>query len=389
MIRADPDRAGLLYAGTENGAYVSFDDGGAWAPLEGNLPQTPITDLAVKEQDLIAATQGRGIWILDDLTLLHQLTDAVRKAPVHLFQPRPSYRLRGGRSENPQDMGTNPHPGTTIHYLLAEAPDAEAEVKLEILDSAGEVIRTLTRKPGPDEKADSDGDDDDDAAGDAVLEAKAGLNRFSWDLRYPGARRFPGLVLWNSSLDGPTAVPGSYRARLTVGDWSGETDFEVLPDPRVTATADDYRAQFDFLIAVRDEVTSVHEAIGDARAIKQQLGALEKRLKDREGLEDVVEAAAALKQKLTEAEEILYQTKMKSRQDPLNYPIRLNDKLAGLLRLGALGDFRPTDQLEAVRAELSAAIDAQLTALQTVIDEELPAFNAMMREREIDLVAVP
>ena len=387
-IRADPDRAGLLYAGTENGVYVSFDDGGNWQSLQLKLPIAPITDLAVKEGDLVAATQGRGYWILDDLSPLHQLDAEQAEAPAHLFTPRPAYRLEGGGSRpEPVNMGKNPPNGVVIHFLLAEEPaeGGEDPVKLEILEAGGELIREFTPKPKKGEE-DEEKEDDTGAEDPRQLELKKGANRFVWDLRYPGARKFPGLVLWNSGLDGPRAVPGDYRARLSVGEWSAEVPFTVVADPRTLATQEDFQAQFDFLIAVRDKVSAMHDEIGRIRDAKQQIEALEKRLEDDSDAEPLIEAGKALVERLGEIEKALYQTKNQSRQDPLNFPIRLNDKLAGLLSLAGFGDRRPTEQMVAVKAELTAAIDAELAKLGEIWEKDLPAFNALAREHEVDRV---
>ncbi|MEE8525138.1 MAG: glycosyl hydrolase [Thermoanaerobaculia bacterium] len=403
-VRADPDRRGLLYAGTERGVYVSFDDGAGWRPLQRNLPVVPVTDLAVKEQDLVAATQGRGFWILDDLTLLHQLepaiagdaltNDAVADAPARLFAPQTTVRVPSTRSRTePVNMGKNPPTGVVFHFWLAEEPAEETEVELEILEADGPdgrdpVIRTFTRKPKEEKKDDGEDDADDDAA---QLELKQGMNRFEWDLRYPAAEKFPKLILWNRRLDGPRAIPGSYRARLTIGGqdaepWSAETTFEIVPDPRSSATAEDHRAQFDFSIAVRDKLSEVHGEIARIREARGQIEDLGKRLEGRDEAAAVVAAGKELADKLTAVEEALYQTKNQSRQDPLNFPIRLNDKLAGLLGLAAYGDLRPTEQMLAVKADLTTAIDAELERLRTLWDEELPAFNRLARAQEVPAV---
>ena len=394
VVRADPDRPGLLYAGTENGVYVSFDDGASWQSLQLELPIAPITDLAVKEGDLIAATQGRGYWILDDLSPLHQLEpklpELVAGRPsgtkAHLFTPRPSYRLEGRQSRNPPvHMGTNPPTGVVFHFLLAEEPDEESGVKLEILEAGGELIREFTRKPKSGEE--DDNKQDDEAGEDPrQLELEQGANRFVWDLRYPGAQKFSGLVLWNRRLDGPRAVPGDYRARLTVGEWSAEVPFQVVADPRSSATQADFQAQFDFLIAVRDKLSEMHGEIGRIRDARKQIEALEARLEGDADAEPLVEAGKDLIERLGEIEKALYQTQNKSRQDPLNFPIRLNDKLAGLLSLAGTGDRRPTAQMFAVKAELTAAIDARLAALKELWRTELPAFNALAREHEVGRV---
>ena len=394
VVRADPDRAGLLYAGTENGVYVSFDDGASWRSLQLGLPIAPITDLAVKDGDLVAATQGRGYWILDDLSPLHQLEPELAKlvvgrpsgaTPAHLFTPRPAYRLGGGRGRGePVHMGKNPPDGVVFHFLLAEEPAEDTEVKLEILEADGELIRHFI--PKPKKRGDEKKPDDEDKEDPRQLELEAGANRFVWDLRYPGAEKFPGLVLWNRRLDGPRAVPGDYRARLTVGEWSAEVPFEVVADPRTSATPEDFQAQFDFLIAVRDQLSRAHGEIGRIRDAKKQIKSLEKRLEGESQAEPLIEAGEALVEGLDEIQKALYQTRNKSRQDPLNYPIRLNDKLAGLLSLASYGDRRPTEQMVAVRDELTAAIDAELAKLAKIWETDLPAYNAVAREHEIDRV---
>ncbi len=388
VVRADPDRAGLLYAGTENGIYVSFDDGDRWQSLQLELPIAPITDLAVKEGDLVAATQGRGYWILDDLSPLHQLEASLVEAQAHLFAPRPTYRLEGGGGrDEPVHEGKNPPNGVVFHFLLAEEPAADVEVKLEILEAGGELIREFTRKPKKGEEDEDEKDDDDEGGEDPrQLELKQGANRFVWDLRYPGAKKFPGLVLWNRRLDGPRAVPGDYRARLTAGEWSAEVPFKVVADPRSSATRTDFQAQFDFLLAVRDKLSQMHGEIGRIRDAKKQIEALEKRLEDDPDAEPLIETGKTLVEGLGEIEKALYQTQNKSRQDPLNFPIRLNDKLAGLLSVASYGDRRPTEQALAVKAELTAAIDAELAKLEKLWRTELPAFNALAREHDVDRV---
>ncbi len=431
-IRADPDRRGLLYAGTENGVYVSFDDGAGWQSLQLELPIVPITDMAVKEQDLVVATQGRGYWILDDLTVLHQHKPDLTEAAAHLFEPTTTFRLAGGRSRGePVNEGKNPPSGVVFHFLLAEEPgesasdpstEAEAKgepaaeateeatdeeatgadasgveenggpdnnVQLEILEQGGAVIRTFTRKPKPGEEEDTKEDSEVDDP--RQLELKAGGNRFVWDMRYPGARKFPGMVLWNSGLEGPKAIPGTYRARLTVGEWSDEVSFEIVPDPRTSASQEDFQAQFDFLIAVRDKLSETHDEIGRLRDARNQIEALGKRLESRsenEGseVEVLVDAGKALAERLTEIEKALYQTQNRSRQDPLNFPIRLNDKLAGLLGVAAVGDRRPTRSMLAVRDELTVAIDVELAKLQSIWETDLPAYNTLASEHAVDRV---
>ncbi|MEM7051242.1 MAG: glycosyl hydrolase [Acidobacteriota bacterium] len=382
-IRADAETPGLLYAGTERGVYVSFDDGRRWQSLQLNLPQAPVTDLAVKENDLIAATQGRGYWILDDLSLLPQLAAVEAEVPARLYRPAPAYRLPNGRSEDPGDAGTNPEEGVVVHFWLG-ALDGEAEVKVEMLDGEGSVLRTFLAEPDDEEEGEDTGQED--PAVSRSLELSEGANRLSWDLRHAGAEGFPGMVTWNRLSNGPKVVPGTYRVRLSVGEWSDDVEFEVLPDPRATTPLEDLSAQVDFVLAGRDKLSETHREIGRLRQVREQIQGAEKR----PGVgEELAAEAKALGEKLTEIEKALYQTQNRSRQDPLNFPIRLNDKLAGVLFLATFGNGRPTQSMVAVRDELIAAIDEQLGALRAVWDEELPKFNQSLEEAEAVGVYLP
>ena len=276
-IRADRARPGLLYAGTEWGVFYSDDDGRNWEPLQLNLPVVSITDLAVKGNNLVAATQGRGFWILDDLAVLQQQTGAERGKTAHLYRPEPGYRLvAGGRSDNPGNNGTNPYDGISLFYSLDEDLPEDATLSLEIFaPGSDEPVWTWTRKADDSEDG---GEDKGDGPETAVLDAGAGLHRHVWDLRYPAMERFDGLILWIDNREGPKAVPGRYRARLTAGEIVEEAEFDVLPDPRSSATADDYQAQFDFLIGVRDLLSDTHVEITRLRGLRGQLEAVNSRL---------------------------------------------------------------------------------------------------------------
>jgi DNA-binding FrmR family transcriptional regulator len=338
------------------------------------------------DHHLIADTQGRGYWIFDDLSTLHQFDEVRQHGMPFLFTPRATRRIAGGWREKPNHMGTNPLSGVAFYYLLDEELDGEVEVQLEILEADGVVIRSFTRKPSDDPKNEEGGDED--AKNSKLLETEVGMNCFRWDLAYAGAKKFKGMVLWNGGLDGPRAIPGQYRARLTVGDWSQEVPFEILADPRSSASGEDYEAQFQFLLSVREKITQVHEAIESIRRTNGELDALTKRLEHDEGVATVVEAAKALKESLTAVEEALYQTKMRSRQDPLNYPFRVNDKLAGLLAVAGFGDNRPTQQSCEVRDALITIIDVALAKIDGIRDGELASFNALARTNEVPAVTL-
>ncbi|MGI9261568.1 MAG: WD40/YVTN/BNR-like repeat-containing protein [Woeseiaceae bacterium] len=393
VVRADPDREGLLYAGTEQGIYYSDDDGRNWQSLQLNLPISPITDLAVKEKDLVAATQGRGYWILDDLSVLHQGSQDIEDKAAHLYTPRPAIRLTaGGRSDNPGDAGTNPQVGAVLHYALAEEYDEETEVTLNIYEERGsDPIWTWTRKPGTDADEDK-ASGPNDPPDTALLTADKGLNRFVWDLRYPGMERFDNLIMWADMRQGPKAVPGDYRAELTVGDLTQEVDFEVIADPRSSSSNADYQAQFDFIVETRDMLSTAHVEIRKVRQLKTQLEGLKVRLEadadSDQSVAALIEEIDLLVETVTPIEESLYQTQNESRQDPLNYPIRLNNKLTSLMRTVDVGDARPTDSALAVREELGSEIESELEQLDAVWNEHVPALNSQIQSMGIDIVSI-
>ncbi len=393
VVRADPDRRGLLYAGTEQAIFYSLDDGASWQSLQLNLPVSPITDLAIKDKDLIAATQGRGYWILDDLSVLHQTSLQTETAAVHLFNPRAAYRLTaGGRSDEPVDAGTNPPVGVVFYYSLEEEPAPETGMALKVYATRdNEPIWTWTRKPPP-----TDGDEEeagpDDPPDTQLLESAKGLNRFVWDQRYPGMERFDKLIMWSDMREGPKAVPGSYRAELTVGEVTRDVEFEILADPRSSSSAADFRAQFDFIVESRDLLSETHSEIRKIRQLRTQLEALTARL-EKEAESDsrvaaLLEEVGVLIETINPIEEALYQTQNESRQDPLNYPIRLNNKLTSLMNTVDDGDARPTEGAIAVREELSTAIRSELQQLDAVWEEHVPALNSEIQSMGIDLVSI-
>jgi photosystem II stability/assembly factor-like uncharacterized protein len=421
VIREDPNRRGLLYAGTETGLYASFDDGENWQSLQLNLPIVPITDLAVhkRERDLVAATQGRSFWILDDLTVLHQLKDALGAADTFLFKPEDTYRLQASAPPDvppTATIGKNPSNGAVVYYYLKNKP--ASRITLEFLDASGKSIRKFTSKapepppqpspgageqsaatPGtgappqvpPEEPQAPSGEEVVAAAGDeqgkqVQVPAEMGLNRFVWDMRYADAARFPGLILWSGEMRGPLAVPGTYQLRLTVGGKTLTESFEVRKDPRITTTPADFARQFDLLIKIRDKLTETHNAVTRIREVRRQVDELVKRIKDQPGGRPVIEAAKSLNARLTAVEEELYQTKNQSSQDPLNFPIRLNNKLAALGVVVSGADAAPTDQAHVVYEEQVGLINAQLRKLEQIMTTDLAAFNRLAREQNIPAV---
>jgi photosystem II stability/assembly factor-like uncharacterized protein/DNA-binding FrmR family transcriptional regulator len=383
VIRADPERPGLLFAGTERGAWVSTDDGRTWHRLQLNLPVVPVTDLAIRERHLVAATQGRGYWMFDHLPLLRQAAaEGFGDAP-RLFRPAPALRLPNRTADEPVHAGRNPAAGAVLQYWLPDDLPVEADLELVIRDADGAPIRTFTRKPPEDDETDPPLGDDD-----RKLTAQAGLNTLEWNLRYPGVERFEGLVLWNDSLEGPKAVPGRYQATLTAGETELSVPIEVRPDPRSGASAADLERQFDFIWAINRKLTETHQAITRLRTARGQVEAVAKRVVDRDGFAELTTLAESITERLTSIEEALYQTRLEAPQDPLNFPIRLNDKLAGVMLAASIGDHPPTASAVAVRDELVAAIDVRLAELEEVLGARMDEFNALAARLELPAVAV-
>lgn len=387
VIREDPAAKGVLYAGTETGLYVSFNNGDLWQSLQLNLPVVPITDLAVhaREDDLVVATQGRSFYVLDDLAALRQLQrlPAEAKASFALLKPEDAYRMPGGGFAGDEEgmaatFGANPPNGAVIHFWLAEKP--EKPITLEILDAKGALIRKFESRV---EGAKSDAEPD----GEPKFDARKGLNQFVWNLRYPDARRIRGMILWGGQLAGPKAVPGEYQVRLTAAGKTFTERFAVKKDPRLPTTHADFEKQFALLTQIRDKLTETHEGILRIRDVRTQLQDFSKRHKDNKAAEEALKAAEALVKKLTEIEEALYQTKNKSPQDPLNYPIQLNNKLAALAGVVGSSDNPPTDQSYVVYEDLVTRINGQLNGLRTALDADLARFNELVRKASVPVVA--
>lgn len=391
VVREDPNRRGLLYAGTETGIFVSFNDGDEWQPLQLNLPIVPITDLAVhkRDKDLVVATQGRSFWILDDLTLLHQWNDSLAGKELHLFKPEDAIRMPGGgfRTRGAATVGQNLPAGATIWYHLKDRP--KGELSLEILDGAGKSIRVFSSRPAAGDSASPPAGEEGGGrfgGGTPRVSAEKGLNRFDWDLRYPDATRFPGLILWAGLLSGPKAVPGAYQVKLTVDGRSVTEGFAVHKDPRIPTTPEEFQKQFDLLLKIRDKLTETHDAILAIRDARRQANEYAARVKTQVEAKPVVDLAKSLSDNLTKIEEALYQTKNQSSQDPLNYPIRLNNKLAALAGSIAGPDAQPTDQHLAVYQDLVTRIDDELAKLKAIFRTDVPAFNKLVRELSIPAI---
>ncbi len=364
-VREDPKRAGLLYAGTEHGIYVSFDNGAEWQSLRLNLPDTQVSNLVIEGDDLVIATHGRSFYILDDITPLRQLSTGVLSTAAHLFTPHPVVRSinRAG-----------------IDYWLAKEADA---VTIDILDANGAVVRSYVGSAEADKKRTAAADDagaeeGGGGRGGAVRPParKAGGNRFTWDLRYPGAKTFEGLIYWGAQAEaGPLATPGKYQVRLTANGVTETRPFTVSKDSRLTGVTDaDLAEQFKLAIQVRDKTTEANEMVIRIREIKKNIA-------DRVKKDPSLDAAGErLSTKLSAVEEDLYQVRNRSNQDPLNFPIKLNNQIAALMRVVETGDARPTDQSYAVFKELNERLEAIRKQYEEILQADTKGFAAMEKK---------
>jgi hypothetical protein len=416
VVREDPVRRGLLYAGTERGVWMSFDDGAHWQTLRKNLPIVPIHDLALKEGDLVAATHGRSFWILDDVSALRQMNPQLTGSASHLFKPRDVYRTAffgggGTGSAGGHPTGQNPPAGAVVYYWLKKPGQT---VTMDFLDSRGRLIRSFTSAQDPVAARDSvRADSIRTARADSLRRAgvradsttrsearseetpppddgprraprpprvsnKAGLNTFAWNLLYPDASTFDNIIMWAAGTSGPAAVPGTYTVRMRVNGVTESQTFRLMKDPRSKATQADIEDQFAFLMQVRDETSKANDAVKLIRNLRSQVADRERRMPaDRRAA--FASSASALMTQLSSAEQEIYQVKNQSGQDPLNYPIKLNNKIAALAGVASSTDARPTNQTREVFRVLSGQLDVQLSRIRTALNASLPALNQQLK----------
>lgn len=368
VLREDLTQPGLLYAGTESGMYVSFNDGAQWQSFQLNLPQVPITDLALKNNDLIVATQGRSLWMIDDLSVLHQLEHAKNKKNF-LFQPKDAYRMGGRARKGSLTSGTN-HPSGVMVYYTLENPE-DSEVSLSFLTLNNDTIKRFSTSDKKNK-----------------LKAEKGNNLLVWDLQGEGAERLDGMILWWASTAAPKAVPGTYKVVLSVDNQVMSQNFNVVADPNSETDRAGMQRQFKFITSVNATVDKAHKRIKKIREINGQLKAFKTRYGDAEALTDLIEQADTLMKSFSSIEEALYQTQNRSGQDPLNFPIRLTNKLAHLNALVGMDDFPPTQQDVAVKNELTAAIEKELSRFDELVSQQVTSFNTAFRDLKLDYLFV-
>ena len=374
-MRADRRRAGLLYAGTEYGMYISYDDGANWRKFQQNLPIVPITDLTIKDNDLIVSTQGRAFWIIDDLTIVQQYDPSLTNKNLHVFPVKPTWRIPGpderfaAFQRTPVNAGANPTSGVVINYFLKDVTDS-TKATIVIMDKNKKVIKTFATE-GKENK----------------FEIVKGMNQFSWNLQYPGAETVDGMILWNGTPSGLVAAPGDYFYKVKSGVDSVEGSFQVKADPNYKCSQEEYTAQFEFLQTAMGKFNDVQKGIKNIRSLRTQINDfIAKQGKDCP--KEVKEMGESINKQLTTIEETLYQTKSKSGQDVLNFPIRLNDKLSGVYDAANSGNMAPSKQVKEVYATLASQCDEQLAKLKKVVDEDVVKFNQLIREKALPVIGV-
>src|SRR5579864_80018 len=391
VVREDPKKKGLLYAGTETGIFVSFNDGANWRALKLNLPTTPVHDLVIKDNDLVVATHGRAFWILDDLSPLRQYSDEIVAKDAVLYKPATAYRMQAGAAgeRHPsKKTGQNPPAGAVIYYFLKDAPKKDAEAKIEILDASGKVVRkySSTEYEPLEEPLDPD-----DKKPEKQLKPDAGLNRFVWDLRYEEAHRVPGYYLWEygAGARGPVAVPGHYQVRLTVGGQSQTADLDLRLDPRVKVSQTDLEAQFNLLMETRDELSRVYDAVNQIQDVRGQLSGLKRRLPENAGAKSIVAAADDLEKKLVAVRDGILNLDISANEDSLAYPPQLDAKLAFLAMDAGSADSAPTEAEQRQLERLKRQSGELLAKWEDLQRRDLAAFQKMTAEGSLSTVMVP
>jgi len=352
--------------------YISYDDGASWKSFQLNMPVVPITDMIIKENDLIITTQGRGIYLIDDLTVLQQAKPELLTKNLFVFDVNPTWRMQvnpfAGRFGSPRNAGENPPAGVLINFYAKDVTDS-SKASVSIMDKNKKLIKQFSTD------------------GKEKMEIKQGLNQFSWNLLYPPAEPSEGMILWNGAPGTITAPPGNYFAKIKVGTDSTEVPFVIKADPNYKMTQAEYEEQFTFLSSVLNKFNEVQNGIKDIRALRTQINEFVSR-QGKDCPKEIKDMAASITKELTAIEETLYQTKSKSGQDPLNYPIRINDKLSGVFDVANSGFNPPSKQSKEVYAELSKQADEQLNKLKKIVAEDVPKFNQLIREKSLPVIGV-
>ena len=400
VIREDPKHKGLLYAGTEIGIYVSFDDGAHWHSLQSNLPLTPIHDLQIqtRDNDLCIATHGRAFWILDNLAPIYQIMDnekAITASNTFLFQPEDVYRVNGGAFKLPADaqVGENAPNGVMFNYFLKEKPKDELQLRILKQNKTDTIIAysSTKDKKGKAIEINKDFYQKEKVERPGILNAQAGFNTFIWDMRYTDATDLEGTpaLMWAGSIVGPKVAPGDYIAQLVLGkDVVQTVNFKILKDPRVEASIVDLEENTALQVKVRDKVAEVHKTVNDLRKVRKQTNDYLETVKDTVFKKEVELISKPMLEKLQKIEDELVQHKAKAPQDLLALPIRLNDKMAGIANYLSSGETKPTKQAYEAYNETAPLIDKQIGTLKRIIEEDVPKFNNVTATKKSSVILI-
>ena len=390
-VREDPKKRGLLYAATENGIYISFNDGGDWRSLKLNLPPVPVHDLVVKDNDLVVATHGRAFWILDDISPLRQFNDEIDKQAVHLYAPGTAYRIQAGQSgeRHPSKReGENPAVGATIYFYLKDAPKDGTETKIEILDASGKTIRKYSSLES--EPLDEPPDPDDKKP-EKEIKPEAGLNRFVWDLRGEQAHRVPGYYLWEygAGARGPVVPPGQYQVKLTVGSESQTAPLEVKLDPRVKISEADLKQQFTMQMQIQAELNRVYDAVNQIEDVRSQINGLKRRLPENASAKTIASSADEIDKKLIAVRDQFINLTISANEDSLAYPPQIDAKWAFLAMDLGNADSAPTEAEQLEFEKLKRQTGEMLGQWEAVQAHELADFRKLTAENSLSTVLVP
>jgi len=380
-VREDPVQKDLLYAGTETGIYISFNSGADWQPFQLNLPQSPIHDLVIKNDDLVVATHGRAFWILDDITPLRQLSDQVAKADVYLYKPPVMYRTYFAEFyDRHQPVGENPQHGAVISYYFKSAP--KGEVTLQIIDSQGTVVREFSSVDKKEPETPPEWPEL--VPSEEKIPIEAGMNRFGWDLRYEGPHKLPGEVMAEFRSRGPMAPPGSYQVRLSAEGKTFTVPLELKMDQRVKVSLADMQKEFDLELKIRAVLSDLHDTVREIRETRVQIRSLRGRLEDAR-YKSINDSANALEKKVTPIEEHLLQVNVKSSEANLNFPVLIDEQLHGLV--GSVEyDGAPTKQQYEAFDALSQQTAPLVAQWKNIRSSDLVALNDMMKTENVPAI---
>jgi photosystem II stability/assembly factor-like uncharacterized protein len=373
VLRADKVVPNLLYAGTEYGLFISYNGGTSWKPFQQNLPQVPITDMTIKNNDLVVATQGRAFWVLDDLTPIQQANAVSKTKAIHVFDIQPAYRMEGQQDKDVVNQGMNARVGAIMNYIIQQPITDSTTCSIQLLDEDRKLIKTFSNKATDDK---------------LKIDIKQGFNSFNWDLNYDEVEKLDSVMLWNGNITGPKAAPGKYVAKLIYNKTDSiEKTFTVVADPNYNVSQEDYKNQFIFLTNVKTTFASIQKTIKDIRSIRSQLNQYIS-LQGAQYPKEMKLVSDTLFKQLQKIEEALYQTKLKAPQDMLNYPIRLNDKLSGLYYTANSGNMAPSKQVKEVYEVLKKQVDEQLNRFNTLQQQELATYNKMIKEQQAPVIGI-